>query len=97
MSTDRHYININPAWHNFDFGNDSSVTLFGIGGQRIYNNSHCKQREHQISNVIPSHIIVHLWGNDLDNEELSEEFADETVLNIISYCGMLKKWVGGGC
>ena len=41
--------------------------------------------------MIPSHIIVHLGGNDLDNEELSEEFAEETVLKIISYCGMLKQ------
>jgi hypothetical protein len=30
----RHYINNNPALHNFDFGNDPSVTLFGIGGRR---------------------------------------------------------------
>ena len=41
--------------------------------------------------MIPSHIILHLGGNDLDNEELSEEFAEETVLKIISYCGMLKQ------
>jgi len=87
----RHYINNTPALHNFNLGNDPSVTLFGIGGGRIYNNSHCQQWEHQISNVIPSHIIVHLGGNDLDNEELSEEFAEETVLKIISYCGMLKQ------
>jgi hypothetical protein len=41
--------------------------------------------------VIPSHIIVHLGGNDLDSEELSEEFAEEIVLKIISFCGMLKQ------
>ena len=41
--------------------------------------------------MIPSHIIVHLGGNDLDSEELSEEFAEETVLKIISVCGMLKQ------
>lgn len=34
---------------------------------------------------------MHLGGNDLDNGELSEELAEETVLKIISYCGMLKK------
>ena len=34
---------------------------------------------------------MHLGGNDRDNEELSEEFAEETVLKIISYCGMLKQ------
>jgi len=34
---------------------------------------------------------VHLGGNDLYNEELAEEFAEEAVLNIISYCGMLKQ------
>jgi hypothetical protein len=44
-----------------------------------------------MSNVIPSHIIVHLGGSDLDNEELSEEFAEETVLKIIFYCSMLKQ------
>ena len=41
--------------------------------------------------MIPSHIIVHLGGSDLNNEELSEKFAEETVLKIISYCGMLKQ------
>ena len=87
----RHYINNNSALHNFEFGNDPSVTLFGIGGGRIYNNNHCQQCEHQISKVIPPHIIVHLGGNDLDNEELSEEFAEETVLKIMSYCGILKQ------
>ena len=78
----RHYTGINntPALHNFD-----------LRGGRIYNKSHCQQWEHHISNVIPSHIIVHLGGNDLENEELSEEFAKETVLKIISYCGMLKQ------
>jgi hypothetical protein len=44
-----------------------------------------------MSNVIPSHITVHLGGSDLDNEELSEEFAEETVLKIIFYCSMLKQ------
>jgi hypothetical protein len=87
----RHYINNNPALHNFEFGNDPSVTLFGTGGGRIYNNYYCQQWEHQIYNVIPPHIIVHLGGNDLDNEELSEEFAEETVLKIIFYCSMLKQ------
>jgi hypothetical protein len=27
-------------------GNDPSVTLFGVGGGRMYNNSHCQQGEH---------------------------------------------------
>ena len=84
------FILTRPSLDTFALIDGPEIHFYGISGEKISRSNDLANISSKIQEIQPKHLILHIGGNDLDNNNISKEDASEVSLKLVLFANTLK-------
>jgi hypothetical protein len=74
-----------PSLDNFALIDGPDIHFYGISGGKSSRSNDLANISSKIQEIQPKHLILHIGGNDLDNNNISKEDASELSLKLVLF------------
>ena len=79
-----------PSLDNFALIDGPDIHFYGISGGKSSRSNDLANISSKIQEIQPKHLILHIGGNDLDNNNISKEDASELSLKLVLFVNTVK-------